>query len=89
MVMDSDEVNVLEIALGSASGCLQEVYGTSDFESAGGYTKQVEVVSGDRSSRRTRLGISERPVSMRIGVDEPPGQNSDDRPARMVKRPEI
>ena len=43
--------------------------GTSDFEIGWGYVKQIEIVSDDRSPRRSGLGLSERPVSIRTGVD--------------------
>jgi hypothetical protein len=45
------------------------VCGTSDLEIGWGYVKQVEIVGDDRSSRRNGLGLSERPVSIRTGVD--------------------
>jgi hypothetical protein len=35
-----------------------------------GYTKQVENRRYDRSTRRTGIGLSERPVSIRTGVDK-------------------
>ena len=43
---------------------------TADFEIDRGYVKQLEIVSDDRSSRRNGLGLSERPGSIRTGIDE-------------------
>jgi hypothetical protein len=43
---------------------MKEVYGTSDFEIEEGYVKRVEIVGDDRSSLRSCLRPSERPVSM-------------------------
>ena len=48
---------------------MHQVCGTSDLEIGWGYVKQVEIVGDDRSSRRNGLGLSERPVSIRTGVD--------------------
>jgi hypothetical protein len=45
------------------------VCGTADLEIGWGYVNQVEIVSDDRSSPRNGLGLSERPVSKRTGVD--------------------
>jgi hypothetical protein len=44
---------------------VHQVCGTSDLEIGRGYVKQVEIVSDDRSTRRNRLGLSERPVSIK------------------------
>jgi hypothetical protein len=43
----------------------REVCGTADFEIGWGYVKKVEIVSDDRSTRRNRLGLSEK-----TGVDK-------------------
>ena len=48
---------------------VHQVCGTSDLEIGWGYVEQVEIVGNDRSSRRMGLGLSERPVSIRIGGD--------------------
>jgi hypothetical protein len=41
------------------SGNAKEVCGTADLEIGWGYVKQVEIVGDDRSTRRSRLGLSE------------------------------
>ena len=43
---------------------MKEVCRTADLEIGWGYVKQVEMVGDDRSSRRNRLGLSGRPVSI-------------------------
>jgi hypothetical protein len=48
---------------------MKEVCGTADLEIGCGYAKQVEIGCDDRSSRRSGLGLSERPVSIRPGGD--------------------
>jgi hypothetical protein len=44
---------------------MKEVCRTADLEIGWGYVKQIEIVGDDRWTRRSRLGLSEGPVSMK------------------------
>ena len=65
---------------------MQKVCGTSDLEIGWGYVKQVEMLGVTARLVGSGLGLSERPVSIRAGVDR--GDVMSQQSVRQAARPD-